>query len=138
MDKLIYDTIVNTSTVQTLVGNRVFSSNAIGIDTNLEHPAFPWIAINELPSTPFDEVRETGNSTSYAFAVYVYDQLGDAVKINQIIDAIRDQVKQLTGVLSASGRRCTDSLWQGTSALIPDREYSANVKFCTIRLVANQ
>lgn len=138
MDKLLYDTIVNTPQVQTDVQQRVFSSNSVGIGPNLEHPPFPWIAINELPSTPFEEVRETGNSTSYAFAVYVYDQLGDGVRINRILDAIRDQVKALSGVTSVSGRRCTDSLWQGTSALIPDREYSANVKFCTIRLVANQ
>jgi hypothetical protein len=117
---------------------RVFSSNSVGIGPNLEHPPFPWIAINELTSTPFDEVRETGNSTSHAFAVYVYDELGDGTRINQILDGIRDQIKTLSGVISASGVRCTDALWQGTSALIPDREYSANVKFCTIRLVANK
>jgi hypothetical protein len=70
--------------------------------------------------------------------VYVYDELGDGTRINQILAAIRDQVKALSGTTSASGSRCTDSLWQGSSALIPDREYSANVKFCTIRLVANQ
>lgn len=138
MDKLLYDTIMGTPAVISLVGDRVFSSNSLGMGQNPEHPPHPWIAINELPNTPFDEVRETGNSTSHAFAVYVYDELGDGTRINQILDAIRDEVKALSGVTSASGVRCTDSLWQGTSALIPDREYSANVKFCTIRLVANQ
>lgn len=138
MDKLLYDTVVATPVVQTEVGSRVFSANSVGIGPNEERPMFPWIAINELPSNSFDEVRETGNSTSHGFAIYVYDELGDSTRINRILSGIRDTVKNLSGTTSASGARCTDSLWQGTSALIPDREYSANVKFCTIRLVANQ
>lgn len=138
MDKLIYDTVMSRPVVQTEVGDRVFGANAIGMGDNPEHPKFPWIAINELPSTPFQEVKETANSTSHVFAIYVYDELGDGTKINRILDDIRTGVKQLSGVTSASGVRCTDANWEGTSALIPDREYYANVKFCTIRLVANQ
>lgn len=138
MDQLLYDTILETPAVVTHVGNRVYSSNSVGVGTNPEHPDFPWIAINELPTTPWQQVRETGNPTSHVFAVYVYDELGDGTKINQILNGIRDQIKLLSGVTSASGLRCTDASYEGNSALIPDREYSANVKFCTIRLVANQ
>src|SRR5688500_16618132 len=98
MDKLVYDTILATPVVQTLVGNRVFASNSLGVGNNPERPEHPWIAINEMPSTPFESVRETGNSTSYSFAIYVYDELGDGTKINQILDGIRDQIKLLSGV----------------------------------------
>lgn len=138
MDKLLYDTIADDLVIQVEAGNRIFGANSVGIGPNKERPKFPWIAINELPSTPFAEVKETADTESYGFAIYVYDELGDGTRINRIMKAIRDRVKQLTGVTSSTGVRCTHAEWLGTSALIPDREYSANVKFCTIRLVANQ
>ncbi len=138
MDKLVYDTIHDTPVVVTEVAERIFGANVLGVDGEPEHPPFPWIAINELPSNPFQAVKETSNATAHTFSIYVYDELGDGTRINRILNALRDEFKQLSGVTSTTGVRCTDCEWQGTSGLIPDREYSANVKFCTIRIVANQ
>lgn len=114
----------------------LFQASSLGEGDNPSVPEFPYIVWNELPSTPFTEMRKESNAEMRAFTIYVYDLKGDFTRINQILSIVRRITKEMVPFVSGAVR-CLDSVWGGMSGLITDDRYDSNVRFGTVRFKVN-
>lgn len=115
-----------------------FGPSSLGIGPNAATPDRPFVVWNELPSFAFPEVRGTSNAERRSFTWYVYDFMGDYLRINAILREIRRIVKGIAPVQLQDGTRVSESLWAGMSENIASDGYDSSVRFGTGRFVVSQ
>lgn len=116
----------------------LFASRSLGIGPVTGNPVKPWLAWNELPATPFQEVRRTSNAQMRNFNLFVYDEEGDFTRINNILVVVRRIVKEMAPFTTPGGTRCSESDWIGISGNLPAAEYDGVVRFGIARFVVSQ
>lgn len=114
-----------------------FESSSLGIGPNLPVPQRPYIVWNEGDDFVHQVVRNTSNARDRTFRIYVYDYKGDFSRINSILEALRDLVKQMAPFTTEDGVRCSDSLWVGISGRFLDDGYDSSTRFGTARFTVS-
>lgn len=138
MDRLINTVLKDTPPLQEIVDRRIWPRGALGTGEVPAEPELPYILYGELPSQPHQAVRETSRATDHYFQFFVYDKLGSFVRINLILDILRETVSGLSGQRSPSGALCLEGVWQGASQNMPNNEEKKGVKFGTAKLTASR
>lgn len=138
MRQLLHTSLLANVELTDIVGQRIYQSSSLGVGDVPPEPAKPYVLYTELPSDPFQAVRETSRAKARYFQVYVYDERGSFLRIERCLALIRETLVSLVGTVSPSGVQCTDVLWQGESSDITDAEFDANSKFGNVRFVASQ
>jgi hypothetical protein len=115
-----------------------FAASSLGIGENPPLPPTPYIVWNELESIPQHVVRKTSDAMWRIFTFYVYDEMGDFTRINQIMREIRRITKAMAPFVAPDGTRVSESRWDAISGNISDQGYSQNVRFGTARFMASQ
>lgn len=141
MKKLIYDTLVGAVSLQEVevgeAGNRVYQRYALGEVGIPDKPDFPFILIGELPAFPARNKPKTSRALTHFIQVYVYDHKGSYVRIEAILELVRELVLALEGEMSASGSRCLGVGWDTTSQDYDDDNYDAFVKHITFSITGS-
>lgn len=136
MRDLIFESLMADTELQDYVDSRIYEASALGVDDVPANPEKPYITYQELDSAAFPEVRETSQAQARIFQFFVYDERGSFTRIGDIIGVLRQTLSSLSGKSSTSGTRCTDAVFRGTSADVPDIQQNANVKFATFQFVS--
>jgi hypothetical protein len=136
------ETILHPALLEALVGSdvadRVYQASSLGVQDVPPDPMKPFIVWRELPSTLYQEVAETSNSTRHTYSIYIYDFRGSYSRINELGGFIRDHIKTLEGTRTPEGVLCTRAAWLGMSQTFGDEQYEANVRYATVVLDGNQ
>lgn len=143
MEAHLVQAIAEDEAIGILFGGRpaetwLFAASSLGEGENPPVPPTPYIVWNELPSSPAQVVSETSNAQWRAFLLYVYDDMGDWSRINQILGELRRITKELAPFVASDGSRCSASRWDGFSGNIVDEGYHLNTRFGTARFMVSQ
>lgn len=138
MQQILFSLLKNTPALQELVDRRIYMTGTLGVKGVPADPQKPYIMVNELPSTPHQAIRETGRAQDRYFQLFTYDVPGSVVRINAILEVLRETVIGLVGQESPSGSRCLDAVWQGESQAIATEDESVLAKFGTLKLVSSK
>lgn len=114
-----------------------FAASSVGIGPNVPDPPKPWMAWNELPSTPFAEVSETSDAQTRVFAIYAYGHRGDPETIYAILQQARRITKVMAPFVLPDGTRCSASTWDGISGILPSDDHDGICRFGTVRFVVS-
>lgn len=109
MRQLVFSRLNDNEDLTALVGERIYASGALGVDDIPPKPQRPYIQIAFGEAPGHDEVKDTSRSVSGFVRVYVYDDRGSFVRIDDIHRLVRETIEGLSGAVSPSGRRCTDA-----------------------------
>lgn len=121
-----------------MVGERVYATGTLGFQGIPADPDYPYILVNSLQPRLHKEVWKTGRSKTHNFQVFVYDEIGSFVRIDDILRQVQETVLGLTLEVSPSGARCTHADWTGESADLTDSEKKQNTKYGLASLVSNE
>lgn len=117
---------------------RIYQLGALGIADIPASPAKPFISTRQLPSARYREVRETSRAERQTWQIYVYDEPGSLLRIDELMHQIEDVVETLDGMQSPSGAWCFEALWVGVSQDFRDENYDAVARFATVQLSTNR
>lgn len=109
----------------------------LGVKDIPAKPNTPYVLIGELPSQPHHTVEETSRAQDHYFQVFAYDKPGTMARIDAIMAAVRETVRELSGQVSPSGLICLEATWQGASQDFVEQSENKLVKFATVKLTAN-
>lgn len=115
-----------------------YSSTSLGIGPNKAVPRRPYIVVNELADFVHHEVKETSNSRTRNFQIFVYDEVGDFTRINSIMKALRTRIKAMNGFVTGDGVRCSGSQWNGISARIQNDGYDSIARFASVQFTVSE
>jgi hypothetical protein len=140
MRTLLYQTIKGLPALTPYLGDepRVWPMGTLGKGDIPARPEPVFILYRQLPSTDFPEVRKAGQSNTKTFEVFVYDEAGDYLRIDDVLSILIPAVKSLKLVASPSGARCTDVRWTGNGADGFDADLDMFVRNTTFQFVSNQ
>jgi hypothetical protein len=130
---LFNDTVLNDDLG---VGQRVYPSGSLGIDPIPADPPRPYIQWGFGAEIDYREVRETGRTVRRTLSVWVYDERGSYLRIQNIHDRLRYTLEGLTGQVSPSGVQCTECSRTNLGGDLTDNVRNLGVKLGTYRLVA--
>jgi hypothetical protein len=119
------------------LGGRVYVTGALGAGDIPAHPEWPFALVREAQSVPYAAVRRTGNSTRHDYLIYIYDERGSYVQIDEVLREVRDTLMSKEGTKAPSGVQCTGVEWFGTSGDLVNEELNSFTKFATVRVTAN-
>lgn len=139
MRSLVYKSLTELVTLEDIsVGltARIWPSGALGIADIPAEPERPYIQYGFDAHVPYTEVREGGGPSRHLLRIWYYDDRGDFTRIDEIHKQVRQTIEGLTGQVSPSGSRCTDSMFLTLGGDVTDNFRSLSVKQATFRLVA--
>lgn len=138
MRKLVYSALMANEELVEIVGNRLYASGALGVDDIPAQPQRPYIqfAFGEAPQ--YATVRETSTAAAQSLRIYVYDDRGSYVRIDEIHRLVRQTIEGLGGMVSPSGRRCTDAMFLTLGGEDVVAALDANVRMAAYRLTGPQ
>lgn len=137
MKKLISKSLIENLELANVIEDRVYQSSSLGIGDIPEKPKLPYILYTELPSFPYREVRETSNASLRTFQIYIYDEPGSFLRIEDLLELVRETLIGLAGVVSPSGARCTDVDWRGYSEDFTDTVRNEIFRFATFNFTSS-
>jgi hypothetical protein len=117
------------------VGGRFYPRGSLGIGGNPADPEVPYAMYSLRGPDANTSVRETQASGTYYLYLYVYDQKGSYVRIEEIHRLLRETLEVLSGHKDESWR-CTDILFLGLGDETTDG--SNNLIIGTYRLTGPQ
>lgn len=131
------DFIVDRVAAVDELGGRVYQAGALGHGNVPALPAWPFALFREIGTVPYQEVRRTGRSARHDFLIYIYDERGSYVRIDECLRLVRDTLLSGEGTRSPEGVQCTGVEWFGTSGDLVSEDLNSNTKFSTVRVTAN-
>lgn len=120
------------------VQNRVWARGALGNGGVPADPPRPYILVAFGEAPAYAAVRETSTSVSHNVRIYVYDDTGSFARINEIHRLVRQTLEGLGGMVSPSGRRCTDAAFLTLGQEDTVTELKAGVRVATYRITGPQ
>lgn len=139
MRKLFAYAAKNTPALQSEVSTRVYGSSSLGRGSVPPNPKKPFVVFREIDRLEADVAKDTSPDVCRrVFQVYVHDEKGGYVRIDRILDVLRETVRGLRDQVSSTGARCIDAMWNSTSADTEDPTYDSNMKFATFTLVSSK
>lgn len=138
MRQLVYSALIANADLQAILGNRIYASGALGVDNIPANPLRPYIQFSLGEGPQYATVRETSTSLAHPLRIYVYDNRGSFVRIDEIHRIVRQTVEGLGGMVSPSGRRCTDATFITLGGEDVVAALDANVRMAAYRLTGPQ
>lgn len=138
MRQLVYSSLIANPDIQQYVANRIYAAGALGVDDIPAKPERPYIQYTLGEGPQYMTVREESTSLAHPLRIYVYDNRGSFVRIDEIHRLVRQTVEGLGGMVSPSGRRCTDATFitLGTEDVVAALD--VNVRMAAYRLTGPQ
>lgn len=139
MKKLLATKLKQTPPLQQIVAQRAYSAGALGKGNIPAKPKFPFVVFREIDVLSLQVAKDTSpNLNQKVFQIYVHDERGSYSRINNILDVLRDTVRELSDQVSDTGSRCLEAVWNGTSAETEDPTYDSAMRFATFTLVSSK
>jgi hypothetical protein len=138
MDVLLFSVLKDTPALQEKVDRRIYRQGSLGIGETPPEPQLPYILVTELPDVVHQQVRETGTARDRTFQLHVFDKAGSFQRIKEIIEVLRETVRELPTMESTSGAFCIDALWQGVSQDITGIDEKKCSKFATVTMTSSK
>lgn len=137
MRQLLHASLLAEEDEDFTIGDRIYQSGSLGVGTTPAKPQVPFLMYKELVSQPYAAVRETSRAKARYFQFFVYDEPGSYLRIERILQIVRENVLLLVAQVSPSGVRCIDVEWQGESGDIPDPELNTILRIGTARFTVS-
>lgn len=109
MRELVHQELLKNVVLQSMISGRQYASGAKGVGEIPADPTHPYIQLAWGEAGQYRAVRETSRATRHSLRVYVYDERGSFVRIDNIHRLVRDTIEGLPGMVSPSGASCTDT-----------------------------
>lgn len=132
--KVLNKTLVETSALTDIVGDRIYQRGTLGVNGVPAQPELPYVMIGEDEAYPNRDVRETSPGSKRTWwTVYVYDEPGSVVRIKEIHDIIQEALESIQQV-TLDGVRVLEVLFDRSSRDGVDTVRKEGVKTATYRV----
>lgn len=137
MEDVLVAALKNDVTLSAIIADRLYAPASLGIGNNPAAPEKPYVQWNEIVSTSSEVVKETSNATTRTFQIFVYGELGDPGRVNEVMREAKRVVKALAPY-DVDGVRISQSDWNGESSLMEDSVMKAVVRIGMASFMVNR
>lgn len=122
-----------------MVGTRIYDAGSLGIPTEKQIPAKPFITVNYGPDSVFstDDARVIDRTVD----VWFYGDYGDFTIVEKGLSEVKNALHNASGWYVDPDTEVktwlTSCRWQGGSGDLRDDVYRANVRYGTYRLIGS-
>lgn len=131
--KWVFDVMINSPELTSIVGNRIYSAVSIGTDPGSFHPQRPFLVYRSGMGLP--AIRGASETNLYTF--YVHDEIGSYIEnIDPAIDAIRKSFRNRSHE-HWQGKQIFDVIWRDTSEDLYDDMFRTAFRYISMEVVAD-
>lgn len=127
---------MNRQDLELEVGDRIYAAGALGVAGIPADPEPPYLLYIEDPGSQAREVSEVAYSTFRNFRFTAYDELGSYVRIERILEIVRETLLAMEGQVSPSGASCMGVWVSDFSGDIANSDKRLGSKFLSLRITS--
>ena len=139
MRTIIYNALMNSITLSSMVAGRIYETGSLGIGSNPANPDRPYLMIKESYVSAYESVRKVSPPPALrTYQIFVYAERGDFDSIEIILSAVRQTILGVQDSRDVvTGTVCLDVRWLADSGDAVDSQHDTNVKYAIFQIASN-